>query len=199
MADTGAPWNIPYAEPSDLVRDWPALSEDVAEAVADGLDAVLAGGIGSNVVQTVKTDTFSTTSTSFTDVTGLTASITPTSTDSKVLVIATVNFYAATASSQRAGWTVTRGTTNLVVPASPGSRQQVAHWFNSAGISSDRQGWAHTYVTLDSPNTDSSTQYRVRAICESGGTAYVNRGAPDADANTDHRSVSTLTLIEVAG
>jgi hypothetical protein len=39
MADTGAPWNIPYAEPSNLVRDWPALSEDVAEAVAAGLSA----------------------------------------------------------------------------------------------------------------------------------------------------------------
>jgi hypothetical protein len=39
MPDTGAPWNIPYAAPADLVRDWPALSEDVAEAVADGLEA----------------------------------------------------------------------------------------------------------------------------------------------------------------
>lgn len=39
MADTGAPWEIPYAEPGDLVRDWPALSEDVADAVADGLTA----------------------------------------------------------------------------------------------------------------------------------------------------------------
>jgi hypothetical protein len=38
MPDTGAPWNIPYAAPTDLVRDWPALSEDIAEAVADGLD-----------------------------------------------------------------------------------------------------------------------------------------------------------------
>jgi hypothetical protein len=39
MPDTGAPWNIPYAAPADLVRDWPALSEDVAEAIADGLSA----------------------------------------------------------------------------------------------------------------------------------------------------------------
>jgi hypothetical protein len=39
MADTGAPWNIPFAEPSDLVRDWPALSEDVADAVAAGLSS----------------------------------------------------------------------------------------------------------------------------------------------------------------
>jgi hypothetical protein len=36
-ANTGAPWNIVFAEPSDLVRDWPSLSEDVAESVADGL------------------------------------------------------------------------------------------------------------------------------------------------------------------
>ena len=40
MADTGAPWSIPYAEPADLVRDWPALSEDVADAVAAGLTLV---------------------------------------------------------------------------------------------------------------------------------------------------------------
>jgi hypothetical protein len=39
MADTGAPWFIPYAEPADLVRDWPGLSEDVADAVAAGLTA----------------------------------------------------------------------------------------------------------------------------------------------------------------
>jgi hypothetical protein len=39
MADTGAPWNIPFATPTNLVRGWPALSEDVADAVVDALDA----------------------------------------------------------------------------------------------------------------------------------------------------------------
>jgi hypothetical protein len=39
MADTGNPWFIPFAEPSDLVRDWPALSSAVATAVADGLSS----------------------------------------------------------------------------------------------------------------------------------------------------------------
>jgi hypothetical protein len=43
MPDTGLPWEIPYAAPADLVRDWPALSEDVADAVAAGLSA--AGGL----------------------------------------------------------------------------------------------------------------------------------------------------------
>jgi hypothetical protein len=39
MADTGNPWFIPFAEPSDLVRDWPALSSAVGTAVAAGLTA----------------------------------------------------------------------------------------------------------------------------------------------------------------
>ena len=55
MADTGAPWNIPFAEPTDLVRDWPELSEDVANAVAAGLDG--AGGLVA-VKHVLKTDTF---------------------------------------------------------------------------------------------------------------------------------------------
>jgi hypothetical protein len=39
MPDTGAPWNIPYVENADLVRDWPADSLLVANAVAAGLSA----------------------------------------------------------------------------------------------------------------------------------------------------------------
>jgi hypothetical protein len=57
MPDTGAPYFIPFAAPADLVRDWPDLSEDVALAIASGLSAAGNPGIGSNVVQTVKTDT----------------------------------------------------------------------------------------------------------------------------------------------
>jgi hypothetical protein len=87
MPDTGAPWNIPYADPTDLVRDWPALSEDVAEAVADGFDAVALAGIGSNLVVGSTTTTTTTTSTSYVN-TSLTATITPTTNTSKVLVIA---------------------------------------------------------------------------------------------------------------
>jgi hypothetical protein len=90
MADTGNPWFIPFAEPSDLVRDWPALSSAVGTAVAAGLTQANIA-IGPNVVSTLKNDTFSTSSTSFVAVTGLAASITPSSTSSKVLVIVTLN------------------------------------------------------------------------------------------------------------
>ena len=39
MADTGAPWNLPYPLPTDLVRDGAQAIQDLAEATADGLDA----------------------------------------------------------------------------------------------------------------------------------------------------------------
>jgi hypothetical protein len=38
MPDTGAPWNLPYPSPSAFVRDAPEQFEDLAEAVADGLN-----------------------------------------------------------------------------------------------------------------------------------------------------------------
>ena len=40
MPDTGAPYFIPFAEPTDLVRDWPDLSEDVALAIVAALENI---------------------------------------------------------------------------------------------------------------------------------------------------------------
>jgi hypothetical protein len=41
MADTGAPYNLPYPLPTDLVIDGAQAIQDLAEAVDDGLDLVL--------------------------------------------------------------------------------------------------------------------------------------------------------------
>jgi hypothetical protein len=40
MPDTGAPYNIPYVESTDLVSGWPAISLDVANAIVAALDGV---------------------------------------------------------------------------------------------------------------------------------------------------------------
>jgi hypothetical protein len=37
MANTGAPFSVPFAEPSDLVRNWPGISEDVADKLEEYL------------------------------------------------------------------------------------------------------------------------------------------------------------------
>ena len=58
-------------------------------------DGLISGtGIGGGIIQVksvTKTDTFTTKSTSFTDITGLSVSITPTRSDSKILVMMHVN------------------------------------------------------------------------------------------------------------
>ena len=64
----------------------------VAADLADGAitSAKLASGVGGKVLQvvsTVKTDTFTTSSGTFTDLTGMSVSITPSSASNKVLIL----------------------------------------------------------------------------------------------------------------
>lgn len=186
MPDTGAPWNIPYVEAADLVSDWPADSLALANAIDAGLDAAGNAGIGSNVVQTVKTDTFSTTSGTMVDVTGFTATITPTSNTSKILVIVTavwgnsVDGYIA--------WNLRRGSTDIATAT--GGTTAATRILRTVGA-----GWTDgdAVVFLDSPATSAATTYGLQLSQIGGGTAYMGRGGFE-----DRRSVSSLTLIEVA-
>jgi hypothetical protein len=192
MADTGAPWNIPYAEPADLVRAWPALSEDVADAVAAGLDAAGAG-IGTNTVQTVLADTFSTSSSSYVDLTGLAVTITPSVDTAKVLLMVSVNHSNAANNTINLG--LKRGTTELIVPTSPGSRTVAwsANRQNFTGASNLMT--VQNFVFLDSPATDTATTYQV--TISTGGTVFVNRSTTDDNNSGFPRGVSTITAIEV--
>ena len=191
MADTGAPHFIPYVEPTDLVRDYPAADEAQALAIAAGLTAAGNAGIGSNVVSTTKTDPFTTTSTSVTDVTNLKVDITPTSAASKILVIVSIALDGEGEDFRAAGVTVARDGTNLATPAS-GSP-------SFAGVGQTRPLRAansQTFHVLDEPNTASEITYQVRAQTNSDLlTLFVNRNRQDVS----FRYNSTITAIEVAG
>ena len=186
MPDTGAPWNIPYVAGTDLVSDWPTDSQDLAEAVADALDAASVG-LGTNVVQTVKTDSFSLSSASWNDLTGLTATITPTSASNKVLIlvhIGTVGSDNLTVIKFR----ISRGATPIGVP---GSGTPMG-WGIVSAASNLTQTTA--YAFLDSPATTSATTYKVEIQGETAETVYVNQNA----INNSGNSISTITAIEVA-
>jgi hypothetical protein len=88
MPDTGLPWEIPYVDPTDLVRDYPQASEDLADQIAAGLSNAGNPGIGANVASYTQDTSFSTSSTTFVDITNVEVTITPTTNTSKVLVIA---------------------------------------------------------------------------------------------------------------
>jgi hypothetical protein len=195
MADTGAPWNIPYAEPSDLVRDWPALSEDVAEAISDALDTRTFG----QIIQTVKTDTFITTLNqgASTGIPDLTVSITPTSNTAKVLVLAQVVVSRPEITNSAISLRLLRGSSAIGVGAAASNRRQetTGSWPQDA-----LGAQTMTIIFLDSPATESSTTYGVALSHGRAGTdnVAVNRTFTDTDANNIARYASTITAIEVA-
>ena len=201
MPDTGAPHFIPFADPTDLVRDWPALSEDVAEAVADGLDEAGNAGIGSNVVQTVKTDVFSSTDDSFTTVTGLTATITPSSDTAKVLIVAQVVLSTSIGNGDSAHLRLAGGNTSTYVGDADAPRTRAVSGLNNftTAPSYGRQ-WsaeAETLVFLDEPADDTPVTYSVEMLVGAG-TGFVNRSGWDGASTAATRGASSITLIEVA-
>jgi hypothetical protein len=200
MADTGSPWNLPYPVPSDLVKDGADAIKDLAEAAATGLSSIpVIAGIGSNVVQAVKTDTFSTTSTTYTNVTGLSVTITPTSNTAKILIIAMINQsdWAQGSMAQIVG-----GNAGTFIGDAASSRVRAATYFNGGGSVADEQARivANSYTYLDSPATTSPVTYSVQLRSggsATGATAYINRSHADTNAATMARVPSSITAIEV--
>ena len=191
MPDTGPPWNIPYVDDSDLVRDFPTADEAQARAIAAGLTA--AGGI-KQVVQTVKTDTFSTTSTSFTTVTGLAVTITPSSASSKVLLLGLINSGDTTSGSVK--YRMTGGNSTVFVGDAAGSNRVRSAVSVDTGVGADTV-IAQSFVYLDSPATTSAITYQVEMSVNTG-TGFLNRNRNDLDTTRTPRVASSIVAIEVA-
>ena len=144
----------------------------------DGLPDGASGGIV-QIVQSIKTDNFASTSTSFVDV-GLSASITPSSSSNKVLVRAVVcagNGQSGSDNKIR----VLRGSTTISTNDT---------FVRNASISE-----TETYVIeiLDSPSTTSATTYKVQGKVEAN-EIFINRRN-----NLDTMGESSITLMEVSG
>ena len=190
MADTGAPWNLPYPLPTDLVRDGADAIKDLAEAAAAGLDLAGNPGIGPNVVQAVKLDTFTTNSATFTNIPDLSVTITPSTATAKVLLVATVN---ATTINRFGGMRFDGGNSTAFIGATAGSRFRVAM---IPGGDANTNSVSMAYV--DSPNTTDPTTYTVQVrLSETAGTLFVNRSATDTDSAGFPRGASSLVAIEV--
>jgi len=147
------------------------------------------------VVSTAKTDTFTTTSTSFTDITGLSVSITPTSSSSNILVLVQIGMLSVNGTN-RSGLRMVRGSTAIDVGATAGSRTLATTAFSTGGV--DIASQSAGMVFLDSPATTSATTYKVQGIISGGDTLYINRNSTDTDSSTFFRTASTITVMEIA-
>ena len=102
------------------------------------------------VVTAIDQTSRSTTSATFTDITGLSVAITPSSTSSKIYVICNTTGHSATTSAS-SYYTLLRGSTNLATSA-------LANLYSAA---TDLE-LPVTMCILDSPNTTSATTYKAQ-------------------------------------
>ncbi len=157
-------------------------------------DAAMSAGSIVQIVQTLKTDTFTTTSTSAVDITGMSVTITPSSSSNKVLV--TVNLAMGTDDDNFTYARLLRGSTELAVADAASNRQRPLFM-----VYNTNEGTIETrsFTFLDSPSTTSATTYKMQLNCSTAGNAYINRSHRDNDASTyDPRLPSTITAMEVA-
>ena len=109
------------------------LSTGGVERMSITNSGVSGTGLGKilQVVQTVKTDSFSSSSSSLVDITGFSVDITPTSTSSKILVFVSIGI-AANSTSSATCFALLRGSTNLTSNTS-GGFADTANVFASVG------------------------------------------------------------------
>jgi hypothetical protein len=132
------------------------------------------------------------------DVTGLSASITPTSTSNKILVHYSVHM-GQNAQYYLSAGDITRNGTAIALADADGSRQRATFGTQDGGnIHGSTYCYAGSY--LDSPSSTSSLTYQIRIRSEGGNTVWVNRGnEADGDSSVTQRLISMITLMEVAG
>ena len=136
----------------------------------------------------------------FVDVTGLSASITPTNSANKVLVMVTVTI--GQADQQLTLFQLQRNGTAIFIGDTASSRPRVSGGGYYASGASIMQFALTTYsfTFLDSPSTTSSTAYSLTIANGTSGTSYVNRTSADRDTSAyDGRSASSITVMEISG
>lgn len=153
------------------------------------------------VVSTTKTDTFSASigSGGFTSVTGLSATITPTSTSSQILALVDVNGAQDTDSRAHIVVRLLRDSTEIGSGDAGGSR--------STAFSASRMHYVETGNAvstagsyLDSPATTSAITYSIQIgnATTATKTYVVNRSSKDTNTVSFVRTSSTITLMEVS-
>jgi hypothetical protein len=159
------------------------------------------GGI-IQVVQTLKTNVFSSANTSFTDISGMAVTITPTSNTSKILISVTMNYGGQ--NNMYGGINLLRGSTIVAI----GDDQSNNNTECTFGIGGDDNNFRYklassAYTFLDSPATTSATTYKLQVKAQSSSQRVTINVPLEGGYETDTgtyvmRGTSTITAMEVS-
>jgi hypothetical protein len=153
--------------------------------------ATLPTGSVLQVVSATTTATTTNTTTTPADVTGLTATITPSSASSKVLVMASTQWELFRSAIEVAGYfLLLRGSTTIF-------NQSANSLAMEAGLSTGSRiyldGW-YAPIIVDSPATTSATTYKVQITCTSTGSS----GRMTVNNQGNNTQTSSIVLMEIA-
>ena len=157
----------------------------------DGWLPIVGGAAGGKILQvlsTFKADAFSTSSTSFVDVTGLSVTITPSAATSKIYV--TVTLQGSNSEQSFTMFNLVRDSTSISVGTAGSTYNQTFMTQNQT----DNAATVHqgSVAYLDSPATASAVTYKIQ-MAASAGIAYVGRRGADATVGV----ASNITVMEV--
>ena len=153
------------------------------------------------VVQSVKSDTMAVamsaqtgTPTIANTVFLMSATILPKINNSKILVTSSIKYSSA---GSTASLVLFRDSTPIGIGDLAGNRRRSTTG-TGLQIDANQISGIGDISFLDSPNTSSNVTYSVRFWSDSTNTTYVNRSATDTDGSTGVRTISTITLMEIA-
>ena len=173
-----------------------ALDLTVPGTASATLDTLGRAGNIIQVAQTVKTDVFTTTRQSFTDITGLSGTITPTSSSNKILI----SYTLSVSGNGYPMFKLLRGSTDIFVGDAASNRVQCLFGGYVGGSQINSMMIPVSGNFLDSPSTTSATTYKFQTgvIHTTGYTIVVNRSMSDTDFNYNPRTASSIVLMEVS-
>jgi|DEB0MinimDraft_10_1074344.scaffolds.fasta_scaffold139153_1 hypothetical protein len=162
---------------------------------------ILGGIVSVNQALNQTRSTITGTSGGFTDVTGLSVTVTPSSTNSKFLIFARVFGEGGVEDGHNWSMAIFRNSINVNAGDAGVTAQRVIctagsdYWNNNAD--STPQTWNAT--TLDSPNTTSSITYKITMTAQgSTGTFYLNGTVNSSTTNAAYeRGSSELIVMEI--
>ena len=164
----------------------------------DGAPTSGGGGI-IQVVSVTKTDTFSATANQTVDITGLSVTITPKFSSSKILI--NYNITAGITEGGYAGGIVLmRDSTQIYLGDAASNRPRISNFIS---ISNTGGGTDYNMVNasgqhLDSPSTTSAVTYKLQAKTMGTGAFYIGRSKNDGDQDYIPRTPSSITVMEVS-
>ncbi len=154
------------------------------------------GGFTGNIIQvqsTAKTDP-TTFSTSFGTISGLSQSITPKYSTSKILIIINISFGRSL--DNLLYFKILRDASDIYIGDASSTRTRSSSSDYASGTATGIQSGNMTLVFLDSPSTVSAITYNTQARSDAG-SGFINRTGTDTDSATFSRMASSITVMEL--